>query len=109
MKLINEFYKTFDIIKIEVEELSRTVDNNGKISEHYVNEFYPPIEPVFFDLLELLNEYNTFNYVLPTKPDRLKEELIKIYLYVYEQLDNEKRLEFKQKVQDIFEDYYSDR
>ena len=54
MKLEKEFYKTFDIIKIE--EYSRTVNDDGKISEYCVEEVYPPLEPIFFDLLKLLHE-----------------------------------------------------
>ncbi len=91
MKLEKEFYKTFDIIKIEVEEPSRTVDDDGEISEYYVEEIYPPLEPVFFDLLKLLHRYNKYTFTLPTKPSRITEELVNIYLYVYEYLDKEKK------------------
>ena len=109
MKLEKEFYKTFNILKIEVEEPSRTVDDDGEVCEYYTEEVYPPIEPVFFNLLKLLNDYNKYNFVLPTKPERLKDELVKIYLYVYGWLEESKKQEFKQRVQDIFEDYYGDR
>jgi len=107
MTKIQEFYDLFEIPKAKYKTLSRTYDADGEV-EYYIEEQYPDIEGVFFDLLY---EYSQ-NYRFITKevklgeehsPARLKESLAELYIDTYKSIKDNREL--KQTVQDIFKEY----
>lgn len=102
MNIFYEFYELFEIRKIKFKEPSRTVDSDNNICEFYISETYPAIEPVFFDLLDILGKYTDFKHVLPADSFKIKEELVKIFVYLYEQLPENKKKELKKDIQEVF-------
>lgn len=99
----NLFFELFEIPKVEYKEPSRMVDNNGDICAWYVNEDYPIIEDVFFDLLNLYEvQYN--GQIISTNLSEydLKSNLMKCLVNLYDALNDELKQQLKIDVQDIF-------
>lgn len=99
----NKFYEIFGVEKTEYLSPSRTVDEDGEISEYYVEECYPSLDPNFMDLLDYYNwNYNKENKI---KVDSfsLKKLLCSELLNTYNSLEGEERDKFVQDVKDIIE------
>ena len=106
--IFNKFFETFGIERIPYRTPGRTYDDEGELCEWYIEYDYPSIEPVFFDLLNILNvqyqekktnfcELNDYN---------LRLNLVQGLLDLYESLDEELKGELRQDVYETFHDYY---
>lgn len=106
--IFDKFYETFNIAKIEYSSPGRTVDGDGEICEWYLDYEYPSIEPVFFDLLNILDvQYNTDKINTFLNDYDLRLNLVQGLLNLYETLDPELKEELKRDVKDVFDEYYS--
>ena len=109
MNLSDEFFKLFDIKKVEYREPARVEDNNGDLCEWYIEYDYPCIEPVFFDLLNLYEvQYRGREVNCPLKSYNLKLCLMQSLIDLYNVIEDKLKEELKRDIQNIFEDYYSD-
>ena len=107
MTKTEEFFKLFEVGKIEYRTPGRTVDDEGEICEWYVEREYPPIEPVFFDLLNLFVQYNYDKTIYcPLREYSLCLNLVQGLMELHSELNEELKEELKRDIQDIFTDYY---
>ena len=96
----NNFYETFNVKKVEYLAPSRTVDEDGEISEYYVEECYPSLDPNFIDLLDF---YSSHYDDLKLDSYELKCQLCEALLNKCNSLEGEEREEFIRDVKDIIE------
>lgn len=105
--IFDTFFEIFEIPKIKYETPGRVEDNDGEICEWYIEEDYPSIEPVFFDLLCYYETY-LWGKEKNTKLNsyELKHDLIKIILEEYNNTEGDLKKEIKRDIQEIFSDCY---
>ena len=99
------FYELFEIPKVRYNTPGRTYDDNG-VCEHYTEEVYPEIEPVFFDLLNIYEvQYHGDLVITSLKANMLKNQLKDSLVILYNKLDEEKKKELKEDIQSTFKEY----
>lgn len=98
----NNFYETFNVKKVEYLAPSRTVDEDGEISEYYVEECYPSLDPNFIDLLDFYNAYYK-NEGLKLDSYELKYQLCEALLNKCNSLEGDEREAFIEEVKEIIE------
>lgn len=97
---IDKFFEIFKIDKHDYLTPSRTVDEDGEISEFYVEKFYPSLDPNFIDLLD----FYTYHYDdLKLDSYELKCQLCEALINKCNLLEGEEREEFIRDVKDIVE------
>ena len=105
----NEFYKLFEIKKIDYKEPGRVVDDNGDICEWYIDKGYPDIEPIFFDLLNIYRvQYSGKEVYGAYTESNLKKGLMQCLVDLYQISDDSIKEELKKDIQFEFEDYYGE-
>lgn len=103
----DEFFKLFEVAKVEYREHGRDVDDEGNLCSWYVDYDYPCIEPVFFDLLNIYEvQYSGREFNCPLKSYNLKMCLMQCLIDLYNVIDDDLKQSLKEDVKYTFEEYY---
>ena len=107
--IFDKFFETFSIEKIPYKTPGRTYDCDGELCEWYIEYEYPSIEPVFFDLLNILNVQYSYDNTIYCELNayNMRLNLVQGLLDLYESLGEELKGELRQDVYETFKDYYN--
>ena len=107
--IFDKFFETFGIEKIPYKTPGRTYDYDGELCEWYIEYEYPSIEPVFFDLLNILNVQYSYDNTIYCELNayNMRLNLVQGLLDLYESLGEELKGELRQDVYETFKDYYN--
>jgi len=107
--IFDKFFETFGIEKIPYKTPGRTYDGDGELCEWYIEYEYPSIEPVFFELLNILTVQYSYDKTIycELKDYNMRLNLVQGLLDLYESLDSELKGELRQDVYETFKDYYN--